>query len=178
MLWVGSPLYPWKKMEYSCPQLQLTRWQWIFHAVPMILTKSMWRQGKILQSNFWYITVSNGWPCDQRQLPQELHLYWNFREDLSVKDGIATKCSRLLMLSTLQRKALEQILEGHQGVEKCMLKARESVFWPGISDDIQETVEKCGHLPVNFQSFQACRKHQWGSTPSMAYTGHQPILLE
>ena len=25
-----------------------------------------------------------------------------------------------------------------------MLKARESVFWPGISDDIWETVEQCG----------------------------------
>ena len=25
-----------------------------------------------------------------------------------------------------------------------MLKVRESVFWPGISDDIQKTVEKCG----------------------------------
>ena len=25
-----------------------------------------------------------------------------------------------------------------------MLKARESVFWPGISNDIQEAVEKCG----------------------------------
>ena len=51
--------------------------------------------------------ISNGWPCDQRQLPQELHPYWNFREDLSVEDGIATKGSRLLMLSTLRRKALE-----------------------------------------------------------------------
>ena len=29
-------------------------------------------------------------------------------------------------------------------MEKCMLKARESVFWPGISDDIWEAVEKCG----------------------------------
>ena len=25
-----------------------------------------------------------------------------------------------------------------------MLKARDSVFWPGISNDIRETVEKCG----------------------------------
>ena len=39
---------------------------------------------------------------------------------------------------------MEQIHEGHQGMEKCMLKARESVFWPGISDDIWETVEQCG----------------------------------
>ena len=30
------------------------------------------------------------------------------------------------------------------GIEKCMLKARDSVFWPGISNDIRETVEKCG----------------------------------
>ena len=29
-------------------------------------------------------------------------------------------------------------------MEKCILKARESVFWPEISDDIQEAVEKCG----------------------------------
>ena len=86
----------------------------------------------------------NGWPCDQRQLPQELHLYWNFWEDLSVEGGIATKGSRILMPFILGRKSLEQIHEGHQGVEKCMLKARESVFWPGISDDIWKAVEKCG----------------------------------
>ena len=75
------------------------------------------------------------------KLPQELHLHWNFREDLSVKDGLATKSSRLLIPSALRQKVLEQIYEGHQGMEKCMLKARDSVFWPGISDDIWETVE-------------------------------------
>ena len=45
--------------------------------------------------------ISNGWPCEHRQLPQGLHLYWNFREDLSVEDGIVTKGSRLLMPSKL-----------------------------------------------------------------------------
>ena len=45
--------------------------------------------------------ISNGWPCDQRQLPQELHPYWNFWEDLSVEDRIASKGSRVLVPSTL-----------------------------------------------------------------------------
>ena len=80
-------------------------------------------------------------------VPQELHPYWNFREDLSVKDGLVTKDSRLLILSTLHWKVLEQIHDGHLGMEKCLLKAKESVFWPGISDDIQEAVEKCGIFP-------------------------------
>ena len=108
-----------------------------------------------------------GWPCDQRQLPQELHPHWNYWKDLSVEDGLATKGSRLLIPSTLQRKALEQFHEGHQGFEKCMLKARESVFWPGISDYICEAVEKCGICQSTSRAAKAAGKisevppHAW-----------------
>ena len=76
-------------------------------------------------------------------LPQELHTFWNYREDLSMENGLITKGARLLIPSTLRKKVLEQIHDGHLGIEKCMLKARDSVFWPGISNDIHETVEKC-----------------------------------
>ena len=61
-----------------------------------------------------------------------------------MENGLITKGARLIIPSTLRRKVLEQIHEGHLGIEKCMLKARDSVFWPGISNDIRETVEKCG----------------------------------
>ena len=77
-------------------------------------------------------------------LPQELHMFWNYREDLSMENGLITKGARLLIPSTLRKKVLEQIHDGYLGIEKCMLKARDSVFWPGISNDIHETVEKCG----------------------------------
>ena len=88
--------------------------------------------------------IHMGWPIDHRMLPQELHTFWNYREDLSIENGLITKGARLLIPSTLRRKVLEQIHDGHLGIEKCMLKARDSVFWPGISNDIRETVEKCG----------------------------------
>ena len=61
-----------------------------------------------------------------------------------MENGLITKGARLLIPSTIRRKILEQIHDGHQGNKKCMLKAREAVFWPGISNDIHETVEKCG----------------------------------
>ena len=32
-----------------------------------------------------------------------------------------------------------------------MLKAREAVFWPGISNDICEAVKKCENLSSKFQ---------------------------
>ena len=88
--------------------------------------------------------IHMGWPIDCRMFPQELHMFWNYREDLSMENGLITKGARLLIPSTLRRKVLEQIHDGHLGIEKCMLKARDSVFWPGISNDIQETVAKCG----------------------------------
>ena len=62
------------------------------------------------------------------------------------------KRARLMIPSTLRSKVLEQIHEGHLGIEKCMLKARDSVFWPGISNDIRETVEKCGIYQASSKS--------------------------
>ena len=58
-----------------------------------------------------------------------------------MENRLITKGARLLIPSTLRKKVLEQIHDGHLGIEKCMLKARDSVFWPGISNDIRETVE-------------------------------------
>ena len=80
--------------------------------------------------------IHMGWPIDHRMVPQELHTFWNYREDLSMENGLITKGARLLIPSMLRRKVLEQIHDGHLGIEKCMLKARDSVFWPGISNDI------------------------------------------
>ena len=60
-----------------------------------------------------------------------------------MENGLITKRARLIP-STLRKKVLEQIHNGHLGIEKCMLKARDSVFWPGISNDIHKAVEKCG----------------------------------
>ena len=69
-----------------------------------------------------------------------------------MENGLITNWARLLIPSTLRRKILEQIHEGHQGIEKCMLKEREAVFWPGISNDICEAVEKCGICQVSSEA--------------------------
>ena len=35
--------------------------------------------------------IHMGWPNDHRSLPQELHTFWNYREDLSMENGLVTK---------------------------------------------------------------------------------------
>ncbi|XP_052819930.1 uncharacterized protein K02A2.6-like [Mya arenaria] len=43
----------------------------------------------------------------------------------------------------MQSQMLELIHTGHMGVEKCLRRARDVMFWPGISADITNLVLKC-----------------------------------
>ena len=61
-----------------------------------------------------------------------------------MEDGILLKSYRILIPYTLQMEMLDLIHEGHQGIKKCLLYSRESVFWPGTSNEILQTVDKCG----------------------------------
>ena len=38
---------------------------------------------------------------------------------------------------------LNYIHEGHQGKEHCLLRAKNTVFWPKITYDIQQLIDKC-----------------------------------
>ena len=40
-------------------------------------------------------------------------------------------------------RELQYIHKGHQGKECCLLRARNTVFWPKMTYDIQQLIEKC-----------------------------------
>ena len=95
-------------------------------------------------------TIFNGWPPYRKQCPQELWKFWNFRCDLTVEDGLVLKANRVVIPAAMRNKVLQAIHQGHQGENKCILRARESVFWPGISTDIRQVVKTC----------DPCNKHR------------------
>ncbi len=82
------------------------------------------------------------WP-DKQHLPNALKPYWQVRGELTVVDGLLMKGTRLVIPTSLQRQTLERIHEGHQGITKCRQRAKISVWWPGISAQIKDTVEQC-----------------------------------
>ena len=43
----------------------------------------------------------------------------------------------------MRAEMLQYIHKGHQGKERCLLWARNTVFWPKIMYDIQELIERC-----------------------------------
>jgi len=51
---------------------------------------------------------------------------------------------------------LSKIREGHMGINKSRERANKSVFWPGISNDIQKTIRECEF----FQIHRSLQKHE------------------
>ena len=87
--------------------------------------------------------INTGFPCDKKNLPTDLQEFWNFRDTLSIKNGLITCGSRIIVPHEMRAEMLQYIHEGHQGKERCLLRARNTVFWPKITYDIQELIERC-----------------------------------
>ena len=87
--------------------------------------------------------VFKGWPDQRKRCPQELWEFWNFRCDLIIDDGLVLRGDRILIPKILRKQVLEAIHTAHQGETKCILLAKESVFWPGITNDIRDMIHRC-----------------------------------
>ena len=66
--------------------------------------------------------------------------YWSYRDELTCLDGLLFKGDKIIVPKTLQSEMLEKIHETHLGIVKCKNRARQALFWPGMSSRIEETV--------------------------------------
>ena len=94
--------------------------------------------------------IMGGWPEKRSDCPAHLHAYWNYRDELTVADGLILKGTRIIIPKSLQPDVLQQLHYAHQGAEKCKLRAKGSVFWANINKDIDEMVKSC----------PPCQRHQ------------------
>ena len=61
---------------------------------------------------------------------------------LSFESGLITCGNRIIVPNEMRPEMLQYIHEGHQAKERCLLRARNTVFWPKMTYDIQQLIEK------------------------------------
>ena len=49
---------------------------------------------------------------------------------------------RIVVPATMRQGTLSKIHQGHQGIQKCHLRASISVWWPGVSKHIKDLIEQ------------------------------------
>ena len=83
------------------------------------------------------------WP-DKKSAPFTVLPYLLLAAEFSIADGILMRGSRIVIPKALQKEILERIhTSGHQGITKCRERARQSVWWPGLSTQLEELVKTC-----------------------------------
>lgn len=84
----------------------------------------------------------HGWPATCPADPW-LKPYWAARYDISYQDGMLLHGTRILVPDKLRQDILERLHTGHQGVVKTRALAKDCVWWPGLSTQIEKLVENC-----------------------------------
>ena len=69
--------------------------------------------------------------------------YWKFRGDFSLHGNLLLYQDRVTILQKLQEQILHKLHQGHQGIQRCRLRAKSSVWWLNISRDINNFIQQC-----------------------------------
>ena len=83
------------------------------------------------------------WPNDRGKCPKNLLEYWNYRDELSILNGLVLKGTRIIVPTQCRDELLEKLHEGHFGIDRTKLGARDSIYWPGINKGIEILVKTC-----------------------------------
>ena len=109
--------------------------------------------------------IQHGWPKTVKEVLQEIQKYWTFHEELMIKDGLILKGMCIVIPDKMREDILKQIHEGHLGLNKCQMRAKETVYWPGLNDQLENLILNC----------QLCLKYSKLKNKSTPHTalGHE-----
>ena len=87
--------------------------------------------------------ITQGWPERRAEVPSQLQVYFPFREELSIQDGVVCKGERSVVPSSLRQSMMDKVHVSHLGIQGCLRRAKEASYWPGIYKQITEFISRC-----------------------------------
>ena len=87
--------------------------------------------------------IVNGWPETKNSLHTCLLPYFGYQDEFTIQDGLIFKGERVVIPSSLRKETKEAVHSSHIGVEGCLRRARECIFWPGMNSELKEYMSKC-----------------------------------
>eukprot|EP00112_Aurelia_sp_Birch-Aquarium-sp1_P017356 Seg4011.3 transcript_id=Seg4011.3/GoldUCD/mRNA.D3Y31 product="putative protein K02A2.6" protein_id=Seg4011.3/GoldUCD/D3Y31 len=89
------------------------------------------------------IIIIEGWPAKKDDLPAKVHPYFHIRDELATQDRIIFKGPRSVIPEHLRKKIREKLHVAHTGIQSCLRRAHEVVYWPGMNKDLTDYIAKC-----------------------------------
>ena len=87
--------------------------------------------------------VQTGWFQEICDLPKEIQLYWTFHEGMTIEDGLLLKGTCIIVPQTLHTEMIQLLHTGHLRLEKCLNRAKQSLYWPGLYEELKNLITNC-----------------------------------
>lgn len=87
--------------------------------------------------------IRNGWPEYKDKVPQNVRAYVKVKSELTETNGLVIRGCRIVIPKSERAEVLKRIHAGHQGLLKCRDRANSSVWRPGLSAALKDTVVQC-----------------------------------
>ena len=99
--------------------------------------------------------TQNGWPEDKNKIPTCAKPYHTFRDEINIQNNMLWKGQRIIIPKSLQKQTLQRVHETHLGISKTQQLARDTIFWPGMTKQIQDMISRCETCQQNRQSLHS-----------------------
>ena len=97
--------------------------------------------------------IIDGFPSSKSDMPADLSDFWDYRADLRVVEGtVAVYKDRIVLPIAFRHRVLENLHSAEQGVSSMMSRAQCTIFWPGLSVDLEIVRNNCGSCHRNAPS--------------------------
>ena len=80
--------------------------------------------------------ILKGWPDDPNDIPLLIKSCSSSKDEYSVQDGLIFKGNRIVIPLNLRNDIKKVIHSSHIGIEGCLRRARECIFWSGMNADL------------------------------------------
>ena len=88
--------------------------------------------------------MTNGWPGTYKATPERARPYWTFKEEIvENEEGLLMKGAQIITPASLRQEMLQRIHKGHLGIQMSRQRARDSVYWPNMNQEIERIVQTC-----------------------------------
>ena len=68
--------------------------------------------------------------------------YWTFSEELTIEYGIVMKGTQIVVPHKEHEATLKLIHERHLGLGNCKVRGKDTVYWPGLNNQLEKLILK------------------------------------
>ena len=87
--------------------------------------------------------IQCGWPERKSDVPMCPRPYFDLRDELVVQGNLIVKGPRLVVPACMRKELMSVAHATHIGIEGCLRRVRECLFWPMMVSDVKDYVSKC-----------------------------------